>query len=235
MEPAGNERTPPRVDEVASRVDDERVQFDRELVARIANGDERALGVAYDRHAAVLYAASVRMLADPLAAEEVVQDTFLALWSHAGSFDGAQGSLAAWLFAIARNRTLDHLRRASRRPRTEPTTAREDETDDLLETRLASGMPVGDGSTATDPAETVSRRWAAAVVRAVLQTMPPLERAPLELAYDAGLTQQEVAVRLGWPVGTVKTRTRRGLLRLRELLEGSGALDDLLEVQRGAR
>ena len=208
---------------------------DIDLVRRIAIGDQVALGEVYDSLAQLVYGASARILRDREAAEEVVQDTFLALWNHAERFDRTRGSLAAWLMAIARNRALDRVRWRSRRPPEAillPADEDATSTDDELSLVLARGFPVGDGNLAEDPGEAAERGWMRDVVRAVLDTVPPLERIAIELAYDDGLTQQEIAVRLGWPLGTVKTRTRRALQRLRAALEGAGVVDEMLEGAR---
>jgi RNA polymerase sigma-70 factor, ECF subfamily len=211
---------------------------DVDLVGRIAAGDQDALGETYDRYASALYGATVRVLSDPHAAEEVVQDAFLALWNHAGRFDATRGSLSGWLFTVARNRAHDHLRRVSRRPHELGPSidqSREEHTDDEFQRLLASGRPVGDGSAPDEPEAAAMRAWTRAVVRSLLDTMPAQQRLVLDLAYDDGLSQQEIADRLGWPLGTVKTRTRRGLLRLREALETTPGLEGIEEAAHGAR
>ena len=201
---------------------------DAELVARIAAGDESAFAEVYDRHAQLVFGSAARLLGDRGAAEEVVQETWLALWNHADRYDPARGPLSAWLLGIARNRCLDRFRAARRQPALVPLGAPGDEPDDeALDRALASGDPIGAGDGETDPEAAVARRWTRAVVRSVLTALPDPERRVLELAYDAGLSQAEIAARTGWPLGTVKTRTRRGLMRLRE------ALGDVLDETDG--
>jgi RNA polymerase sigma-70 factor (ECF subfamily) len=153
---------------------------DHTLVRAVAAGSEDALVKLYDRYAGAVYATARRLTTDRGLAEDVVQETFLALWNRAEQYNPAMGSLPAWLLTIARNRTIDRLRALGRRPPT---------------------VPVSD-----------------------------VERTVLVLAYRDELSQSEIAERLGWPIGTVKTRTRRALLRMRNALgpgfmpvDGSGA------------
>ena len=207
---------------------------DAELVARVAVGDESAFAEVYDRYAQAIFGSAVRLLGDRGAAEEVVQETWLTLWNRADRYDAARGSLVAWLLAIARNRSLDRFRAARRQPALVPIGSTGDGPDDAaLERALAAGEPIGTRDADVDPEAAVARRWTRAVVRAVMMTLPDAERRALELAYDAGLSQAEIATRTGWPLGTVKTRTRRGLMRLREAL--GDVLEESAEGMRGAR
>ncbi len=195
---------------------------DAELMARVAAGDELAFGQLYDRHVRVVYGAVLRYLRDPGSAEDVVQEAFLATWSQATSFSADAGSVVGWLLSIARHRAIDRLRAAARRPvsvglaPSTSTGAPESDADRLV----ALGRPVAFGAVDGAPHEIAERNWVRSVVRTAVAEMPDVERQALELAYDDGLSQSEIAERLGWPLGTVKTRTRRGLLRLREMLEG---------------
>lgn len=193
---------------------------DPALVRAVAGGSEDALAELYDRHASAIFALAVRLTDDRQVAEEVVQETFLALWNRAELYDAGTGSLAAWLHAIARNRAIDRLRAAGRRPRLvsiEPDW--EDESRAGLAERIApDGEVLGGADRDPDPQEAAERTELGARVRTALEAMPEPERAAIVLAYRDGLTQSEIADRLGWPLGTVKTRTRRALLRLREAL-----------------
>jgi RNA polymerase sigma-70 factor (ECF subfamily) len=167
-----------------------------------------------------VYGAVVRYLRDPAAAEEVVQETYLAAWQRSDRYAADKGSLIGWLLSIARNRAIDRLRAASRRPQLvglSPSASDGPESD--LERLMALGRPVGLAATAEEPPDAAERRWVRSVVRTALDGMSEPERQVLELAYDDGLTQTEIAERLGWPLGTVKTRTRRAMLRLRAMLE----------------
>jgi RNA polymerase sigma-70 factor (ECF subfamily) len=193
---------------------------DAELMARIATGDHQAFATLYDRHVRAVYGAVLRYLRDPAAAEEVVQETYLAMWQRSDRYAAEKGSLVGWLLSIARNRAIDRLRAASRRPQLvglAPSASDGSESD--LERLMALGRPVGLAATAEEPPDVAERRWVRSVVRTALDGMSEPERQVLELAYDDGLTQTEIAERLGWPLGTVKTRTRRAMLRLRAMLE----------------
>jgi RNA polymerase sigma-70 factor (ECF subfamily) len=169
---------------------------DEELVGRVLRREESALGAIYDRYGRLVYTIALRITGDREAAEEVMQDVFQAVWQGAGSFQ-AGGSFAAWLTGIARHRAIDLTR--SRRYRAR---ARESTLDEY-----ATG-----GDT---PAEALVLRT---VVQEALQELPQPQRQAIELAYYGGLTHVEIAGRLGEPVGTVKSRMRLGLTRLRDLL-----------------
>jgi RNA polymerase sigma-70 factor (ECF subfamily) len=194
--------------------------IDSELMARVAAGDHEAFATLYDRHVRAVYGAVLRYLRDPAAAEEVVQETYLAMWQQPDRYAADKGSLVGWLLSIARNRAIDRLRAASRRPQlVRLDLVPSDGSESDLERLMALGRPVGSGATADEPSDVAERRWVQALVRAALDGMSVQERQVLLLAYDDGLTQTEIAERLGWPLGTVKTRTRRAMLRLRALLE----------------
>lgn len=196
---------------------------DAGLVASLAKGDASALEQLYDRYADLIYRAAFRRLGDRQLAEEVLQDTYLALWNRAELYDPAAGSLLAWLSTIARNRAVDRLRALGRRPNALPLSAMvDDEADDRgMDRALAQGEVVGGGMTETDPVVVADRAALRAEIQVALDGIPDAERQVLELAYYHDLTQTEIATRLGWPLGTVKTRTRRALLRLRSSLAAS--------------
>ncbi len=206
---------------------------DAELMARIAAGDESALGAIYDRHGNVVYGSVLRFLGDRQAAEEVVQDAFLAIWREARRYEASTGSAAGWLLRIARNRAIDRLRAAARRPVLLDLVGLVPgpEADGVLDRAMATrGRAVG--TVDPGPEDLITQRWSQAVVRTALSAMPEMERRALELAYDEDLTQVEIGVRLGWPLGTVKSRTRRALATLRTVLEGvPGLVDDGADTQ----
>jgi RNA polymerase sigma-70 factor (ECF subfamily) len=194
---------------------------DAALVREVAAGSEDALASLYDRHADGVYAAACRLTSDRQVAEEVVQETFLALWNRAELFDPAVGSLAAWIHTIARNRTVDRLRAAGRRPTLVPlsSAAGGDEQDTAaLERLVASGRVLGGADLGPGPEGALESAELRATLQDALATMPDNERTVIVLAYREELSQSEIAARLGWPLGTVKTRTRRALLRMREIL-----------------
>jgi RNA polymerase sigma-70 factor, ECF subfamily len=202
---------------------------DAALVLAVAAGSQAALAALYDRHASAVYAAASRLTTDRQIAEEVVQETFLAVWNRAELFDPGTGSLAAWLHTIARNRTVDRLRALGRRPRLVSVSAlrSDDEPESMALDRLVAqggnGGVVGGSVAAAGPEAALAGAELRASLREALDGMPEEERTVILLAYRLDLTQSEIADRLGWPLGTVKTRTRRALMRLRETL--AGALD----------
>ena len=193
------------------------------LVRAVAAGSQDALATLYDRHAEAVYVVACRLTSDRQVAEEVVQETFLALWNRAELFDPQAGSLSAWLHTIARNRTVDRLRAIGRRPRLVAVSSiRQDEEADssALERIAATGRVVGGADLGPGPEGELEALEVRLTIRDALDGMPEIERTVILLAYRENLTQAEIAERLGWPLGTVKTRTRRALLRLREALGG---------------
>lgn len=211
---------------------------DAALVFEVAVGSQDALAALYDRYGDAVYAAAIRLTSDRQVAEEVVQETFLALWNRAELFDPRTGSLAAWLYTIARNRTVDRLRAAGRRPNLVPLAASSgsDEQDTAaLERIVAAGTVLGGADLGPGPEGELAATELRTVIRDALAGLPEQERTAIVLAYSAELTQAEIAARLGWPLGTVKTRTRRALHRLREVLaEEFGAASELAPVRVGA-
>jgi RNA polymerase sigma-70 factor, ECF subfamily len=204
---------------------------DAALVRAVASGSHDALAALYDRHVDAVFAAANRLTSDRGMAEDVVQETFLALWDRAETFDPSIGSLPAWLHTIARNRTVDRLRAAGRRPNLVSLSsaassgsayAGSEEVDaDALERVLAAGALVAGAAPPPSPERELALRELRAALQAALRDMPEAERVVIVMAYAQDLSQSEIADRLGWPLGTVKTRTRRALRRLRDVL-GSG-------------
>jgi RNA polymerase sigma-70 factor (ECF subfamily) len=171
---------------------------DEEVLARVARADEDALAELYDRFGGVAYGLALRILRDPTLAQDAVQDAMLSAWRTAASFDPLRGKPSTWLLTLVHRRAVDLVRREDRR-RAQP----------LDDAPIASGE-------ATD--ETASVRQERRAVQAALAQLPPEQREALELAYYGGLSQSELAERLGVPLGTVKSRTSAGLTRLRDLL-----------------
>lgn len=170
---------------------------DVSLVMAIRAGDEGAMATLYDRYSSIVYAVSLRVLADTGAAEDVLQEVFMQLWRNPGVFDSSRGNLGAWLAVIARNRAIDTLRK--RRP----------------ETDIADVVV----SVEPDMAGEAERSRAMAKVRGTLSGMPAAQRSALEMAYFEGLTHTEIAAKTGEPLGTIKTRIRAGLMALRKAFE----------------
>ncbi len=208
---------------------------DARLVRDVASGSQDALGALYDRYADAVHAAASRLTSDRQVAEEVVQETFLALWNRAELFDPTAGSLAAWLYTIARNRTVDRLRAAGRRPSLvalSPAGA-DAQADAAALERLASvGQVVGGADAVAGPEAALQSTELRRVLQQALREMPEQERTVIVLAYQDELSQAEIAGRLGWPLGTVKTRTRRALRRLREVLADELGADRGFDVAR---
>ncbi len=181
------------------------------LIGRIAAGQHDALREFYDRYASLVNGLALRILRDPSDAEDVVQEVFVQAWRQADRFDPARGTPEAWLCTLARTRALDKLRRRVSR-REEP----------------AETAP---GTTATP------RNVEVLAVRKALEHLSANQRRALELAYYEGLTQSEIAERLGEPLGTIKTRIRTAMMRLREALSPvpptAGEADDPAKSDNG--
>ena len=194
---------------------------DAALVRALAAGSEDALAALYDRHVDGIHAVALRLTNDRQLAEEVVQETFLALWNRAELYDPAVASLATWLRTIARNRTVDRLRAAGRRPPLVPLPGLGDEgdSDAGFERLRPDAVVLGGAAPDAGPEAAAEAAEVRTAVAAALGTMPEVERTVIILAYREGLTQSEIAERLDWPLGTVKTRTRRALAHLRYALE----------------
>lgn len=170
---------------------------DGELLVRVGGGDRTAFEELYRRYARAVLGLALRRLGDRARAEDATQEAFVAIWRSARTYDPARGAGGAWLHAVARNAITDGLRRTP-----EP----------VAEPRDAPGRE-------PDPAEQAESEWTAWRVHRALEALPERERPVIELAYWRGLSQSEIAERLGLPLGTVKTRTRSALARLADELE----------------
>lgn len=172
-------------------------------MALVAQGDSAALGALYDRYGTSVYSLALRMLGDRQLAEEIVQETFLRVWRQARAFQAVRGALSTWILGIARNLSIDELRRRGVRPQ-----AASGDADERLALIEATD----------DPAEQAYTHMRHEVVARALESLPSPQREVLELAYFSGLSQSEIAERLGDPLGTVKTRMRLGLQKLKSIL-----------------
>ena len=190
---------------------------DRDLASRVARGDETAYMTIYDRYGDMLFGTALRFSRDRDTAADIVQETMLAVWRRSSQYDPDHGSLGAWMLGIARNRAIDRLRAEARRPKAirpaDPEGSGAEITDLIAweSARVAAGE-------ADQPAAEVDRRWVRALLATTLSEMRREEREVLVLAYDHGLSQSEIANHLELPIGTVKSRTRRGLATLRDRL-----------------
>lgn len=182
---------------------------DHALVRQMAAGDERALGELYDRHGPAAYALARAIVGERADADEVVVDVFQQAWRSAAQFEPARGSVGSWLITIARTRALDLVRARGRRSWALTKAAL------LSEAGVAS--PVG---AADAPDRSAERAEARRRVTNALTDLPLPQRRAIELAYFGGLSQSEIAAELGEPLGTVKTRIRDGMAKLRSLLAG---------------
>jgi RNA polymerase sigma-70 factor, ECF subfamily len=208
------------------------------LVRAMVHGSQEALASLYDRHNAKVFAAAMRTCGDRWMAAEIVQETFLAMWSRAEQFDPSRGTLSAWLGTIARNRAIDRLRAAGRHDRaaTFSSFGRSDVDDHaVVEWLTATGELIGVAGPEPAPEIALADKETRASIEQGLRSLDPLERLVIVLAYDRGLTQSEIAASLGWPIGTVKTRTRRALRNLRDRIErpGVGVPADVTGRPRG--
>ena len=175
---------------------------DVNLLHAIARRDEAALGSLYDRYRLILFGLLVRILSSREEAEDILQEVFIQVWRKAGDFDELRGKPFTWLVTLARSRAIDRLRLLSARDRVAVAAARD--------------APEEASDAALDAFRSEQRQ----IVTEALAELPEEQRRALMLAYFEGLTQSEIAVRLGSPLGTVKTRMRSGMIKLRGLLCG---------------
>jgi RNA polymerase sigma-70 factor (ECF subfamily) len=184
---------------------------DHELIQLIKQRDADALEVLYDRHAQTIYNLISRIVRNRAIADDLLQETFWQVWQKAGDFS-VQGSVGAWLYRIARNKSLDQLRRQKARPQVVPTdTPAADE-------ELWSQLPAG----ADSPEQIADQRLKQEQLHQALIELPQEQRLCLELAYFEGMSQRTIAEYTDTPLGTVKTRMRIGLEKLERALRAAG-------------
>ncbi len=176
------------------------------LIERTARGDESALSALYDGTVSVVHGLALRILGDAAVAEEVTLDVYMQVWRQAVQYDSSRGAPLSWLLTVARSRAIDRRRAgASQRAQTDPLPA-----------------TVGLVSTAPGPEEDTSIAERRRIVQGALTRLPAEQRQAVEMAYFTGLSHSEIAAALAEPLGTVKTRIRIGLSRLRDALAGLG-------------
>jgi RNA polymerase sigma-70 factor, ECF subfamily len=169
---------------------------DAALLEAVAQGNQDAMAVVFDRYSRIVYCIALRVLREPSLAEDVMQEVLLQIWKRPQSFVAQRGNLAAWLSVVTRNRAIDVLRKRS-------------PLDPLGE------LPLPDPH---DMAQESEQSWLVDRARSVLATLPAEQQGPLELAYFEGLSHTEIAERTGSPLGTVKTRIRAGLATIRKAM-----------------
>ena len=175
-------------------------ESDVELLHAVARGDEGALARLYDQYRVILFSLLLRILNSREEAEDVLQEVFLQVWKRAGDFDDTRGRPFTWLVTLARSRGIDRIRQLGARQR--------------LADSAAQNAPDEASDAVTDTLHSEQKE----IVARALASLPEEQRRTLNLAYFEGLTQSEIAEKLDTPLGTVKTRMRSGMIKLRELL-----------------
>jgi len=179
---------------------------DEALFARIASGDDCAFAEFYDRHAALWFSVSRQILVDEAEAEDVLQEACVLIWERAPSYNRSLGKPLAWAVTVVRNKAIDRFRAGQRKA--DVFTSLPEGSQDTLESSVGGGV-------------LAFGLEDAGLVRQALATLARDQRQPIELAFFGGLTQSEIAERLGQPLGTIKARIRRGMLHMRNALEGA--------------
>ena len=193
----------PQKDQVDGAADARRLE-DRSLIGQIAEGKREALEALYDRYSNAVYSLALQMLRDVGAAEEVTQDAFFNAWRRAASYSPQRGHVTSWLFSIAHHRAIDELRRRRRH----------DQAQSHRDLDIAN-QPADDS---TDPIKFAALQFQRGQVNEALEVLGPEQREVVVLAYYGGFTHSEIANRLGKPLGTVKTRMRLALKKLRDAM-----------------
>ena len=174
------------------------------LLRRVAQGDRRAFEELYDRFSGVLFSTAYRVLNNQEAAEDVLQDVFIQIWEKAPLYDPTRGKPMTWAVTLTRNKAIDRLRSTVRRNRLQDDVQRESETFEQFDDR-SSFDAVASGETSK-------------LVREAIQKLTKDQREAIELAFFSSLTQTEIAERLGEPLGTIKARIRRGMMKLKDVI-----------------
>jgi RNA polymerase sigma-70 factor (ECF subfamily) len=178
---------------------------DHEMIAQIGRRDQGAFSALYDRLSGPLYSLAFKMLGDASDAQDALQEVFVQIWSRASTYDPEKSSVFSWAVLLTRSRAIDRLRARDRRLRVV--------VESTAENKVAEAT---DASTVESAADTANKKDEAAHVRSLLNNLPEDQRQAIELAFFGHRTHHEIAAQLGQPLGTVKARIRRGLLKLRE-------------------
>ena len=175
-----------------------------ELMKRVGQGDERSFGELYERFSGVLFSIAYRVLNNQEAAEDVLQDVFVQIWEKAPLYDPSRGKPLTWAGTLTRNRSIDRLRSTQRRNRLQDDLQRESDTFEHFDDRSSL--------------DAVTAGETNVLVREAMKKLPKDQREAIELAFFHSLKQSEIAERLNEPLGTIKARIRRGLMKLRDVL-----------------
>jgi RNA polymerase sigma-70 factor (ECF subfamily) len=187
-------------------VNDQELQDrDIELLRQIAAGDRASFAEFYDRHSTLMYSVACKVLNDSNEAQDVLQEACLQIWEKAAKFDPNLGKASSWVAILVRNKSVDRIRNSQRRSR-------------LAEEAGAEQGAAANVSDTTN--ETIYGHEKAGLIQTAILELPVEQRQAIELAYFSGLTQDEISKKLNQPLGTIKARIRRGLLKLRDQLEG---------------
>ena len=178
---------------------------DVELLRQIASGDRGAFAEFYDRHSTLMFSVATKILNDTNEAEDVLQEAFLQIWEKAAKFDPKLGRASSWAAIMVRNKAIDRIRSSQRRTR--------------LAEEAGTAQAIA-GEAADTVNDTLHGHEQAKIIQTAIVELPQEQRQAIELAYFSGLTQDEISKKLNTPLGTIKARIRRGLLKLRDQLEG---------------
>lgn len=181
---------------------------DVDLIDQASRGDARALEVLYDRYSRVVFSFALRIVNDQLIAEELLQEVFFRAWQQGGSFRASKGAFLTWLLSITHNMAIDEVRKRKRRPQRSDS----DDPDVVLAAVADAGPSVEDEVWLRVLRERIGR---------ALDTLPHAQREAIELAYFRGMTHREIADTLDEPLGTIKTRMRLGMQKLRDQLDSN--------------
>ncbi len=177
---------------------------DESLIRLIVEGQSTALGILYDRYGRLVFSLALQVTSDAAVAEEITQEVFLQIWNKANTYQAAQGKVTTWITSVARHRAIDSLRRKGARPEGHQVVFESGEEPELVD-------PVG----VEDQVELTQRSL---TIRLAIAQLPPEQQKALALAYFKGLTHQEIAEQTGEPLGTVKTRIRLAMIKLKQIL-----------------
>jgi RNA polymerase sigma-70 factor (ECF subfamily) len=184
---------------------EDRAGINAALIKRMARGDRDALAELYDRLSRPLYSTARHVLNDDAEAQDVVHDVFIALWENASNFDSSRGAAFAWAVTLTRNRSIDRLRTRANRAR-------------LLGGSIPDDLGLGSDRNSSPGNHIAELGERAETVRSAMATLPADQKRAIELAFFSGLTQKEISEKLEEPIGTIKARIRRGLIKLRDSL-----------------